>query len=96
LVGSRNFLQVLNITQLASLALDHTARGETVIWIGQAETLAGYIALCDSPHPSARLLIQQLEADHLQTVMLSGDSETIKAIIAQEIEMPTQQGDCPQ
>ena len=63
--------------------------------MGWGETLAGYIALRDQAHPSALPLIQKLEADHLQTVMLSGDSQTTTTIIAQEIGMQTYQGDCP-
>jgi Cu+-exporting ATPase len=82
-------------TPLAIQALENAARGETVVWLGWGEILAGYIALRDQPYPSARSLIQWLEADHLQTVMLSGDSETTTAIIAREIGMQTYQGDCP-
>ncbi len=95
LVGSRKFLQVMDNTPLANQALKNATRGETVVWLGWGDTLAGYIALRDQPHSSARPLIQQLEADHLRTTMLSGDSETTTAIIAREIGIQTYQGDCP-
>jgi Cu+-exporting ATPase len=95
LVGSRKFLQVEENTPLANQASENTARGETVVWIGQGETLAGYIALRDQPHPSAQALIEKLASDHIQSVMLSGDSQTTTAIIAQEIGLDTYQGDCP-
>jgi Cu+-exporting ATPase len=94
-VGSRNLLQVTEGTQLANLALENAARGETIVWLGWGETLAGYIALRDQPHPSARPLIQLLESNHIETVMLSGDSQTTTTIIAQEIGVQTYHGDCP-
>jgi Cu2+-exporting ATPase len=95
LVGSRNFLHVGVGTQMANLALENAARGETVVWVGWGEKLGGYIALGDQPKPFVQQLIQQLEADHIQTVLLSGDSETTTAIIAQEIGIQMYQGDCP-
>jgi heavy metal translocating P-type ATPase len=95
LIGSRTFLQVTDNTQLANLALENAARGETVVWVGWGETIAGYISLRDQTKPFIRQLIQQLEADHIQTVMLSGDSEITTAIIAQEIGIKVYLGDCP-
>ena len=49
----------------------------------------------DQPHPSARPLIRRLESDRINTVMLSGDSQTATTIIAEEIGIQTYQGDCP-
>jgi P-type E1-E2 ATPase len=95
LIGSRTFLKVTDGTQLANLAFENAARGETVVWVGWGEILAGFISLRDQPKPFVRQLIQQLEADHLQTVMLSGDSDITTSIIAQEIRIKMYQGDCP-
>jgi len=67
LVGSRNFLQVMDDHPLVKQTLENTTRGETVVWVGWDESLAGYIALRDQPKPMAHQLIKQLEADHLET-----------------------------
>lgn len=65
-----------------------------MVWVGLEEALVGFIALRDQPNPSAQPLFQRLEADHIQTVMFSGDSETTSAIIAKEIGLQAYQGDC--
>jgi P-type E1-E2 ATPase len=93
-VGSRNFMQVPEGTSIADLAHENAARGETVVWIWRGETLAGFITLRDQAHPLAGPLIKYLEADHIKTVMLSGDSETTTSIIAREIGIKTYRGDC--
>jgi Cu+-exporting ATPase len=95
LIGSRTFLQVIDNTQLTTIALENAARGDTVVWAGWGETLAGFIALRDQPKPYVRQLVQQFETDKIQTVMLSGDSEIATSIIAQEICIQAYQGDCP-
>jgi Cu+-exporting ATPase len=57
LVGSRHFLQVMDNAQITTQALENAARGETVVWLGGGEILAGYITLRYEPHPSAGPLI---------------------------------------
>jgi P-type E1-E2 ATPase len=84
LVGSADLIPIAGVPSLRQQAQAHAQRGETVVWIGWEDRAAGLIALRDEPNPSASLALQELSADGLQAVMLSGDSpETTEAIAAE-------------
>lgn len=58
--------------------------GNSVILLGQGETVHGLIAVADSLRPEARQAVQLLQRRRIRVVMLSGDNRTTaKAIAAQ-------------
>ena len=58
--------------------------GNTVMLLGQGETVHGLIAVADSLRPEARQAVQLLQRRRIQVVMLSGDNRaTAEAIAAQ-------------
>jgi heavy metal translocating P-type ATPase len=95
MVGSLRFLGVGEHSTLATQAQTHAERGETVVWVGWEDALAGFIALRDEPNPTASQALRQLEADGVQPVMLSGDSPRTTRAIAIELELSEYEGNCP-
>ena len=58
--------------------------GNTVMLLGQGETVHGLIAVADSLRPEARQAVQLLQRRRIRVVMLSGDNRaTAEAIAAQ-------------
>ena len=53
---------------------DFAARGDTVVWVAVDGKPAGFIALKDKPNTTAHTALEQLRAQGIQTVMLSGDT----------------------
>jgi Cu+-exporting ATPase len=95
MVGSPRFLDVPDDSPLAVQAQSHADRGETVIWVGWGEEVAGFITLRDEPNPSAQEALDRLQADGIHAVMLSGDdSRTVRAIAA-ELGLAEYEGNCP-
>jgi heavy metal translocating P-type ATPase len=83
-VGSARFLAVDGNSSLNDQATVRAGQGETVVWVGTEDALAGVIALRDEPDPTAAEALRQLAAMDVRTVMLSGDSpQTTKAIAAE-------------
>jgi len=95
MVGSPRFLGVGEHTLLAAEAQAHTDRGETVVWVGWEDALAGFIALRDEPNPAASQAMRRLEADGVQPAMLSGDSPRTTQAIATELGLSEYEGNCP-
>jgi heavy metal translocating P-type ATPase len=95
MVGSLRFLGVGEHSTLATQAQTHAKRGETVVWVGWEDTLAGFIALRDEPNPTASQVLRHLEADGVQPVMLSGDSPRTTQAIAIELGLNNYEGNCP-
>jgi Cd2+/Zn2+-exporting ATPase len=60
------------------------AQGKTCVIIG-AESIWGIIAIADTLRPSAPAAISALQALGLKTVMLTGDSESAAATVAQQL-----------
>jgi heavy metal translocating P-type ATPase len=95
MVGSSSFLEVDGRSPLSGRVESHAARGETVIWVGWADAIAGYIALRDEPNPSAREALAQLQAEGIAPVILSGDSQRTTQAIADELGVAHYEGNCP-
>jgi Cu+-exporting ATPase len=85
LVGSPSFLEVNGDSSLTVQAQAYAERGETVVWVGWEDTVAGFITLRDEPNPTAREALHQLQADGIHPVMLSGDSPHTTQAIAAEL-----------
>ena len=77
-------------TPVATEALDElTGQGHRVLAVAagppEALRLAGLIAISDPPRPDASVLIGELAALGVRTVMVTGDSPATAAIIAQHV-----------
>ena len=59
--------------------------GNTVMLLGQGETVHGLIAVADSLRPEARQAVQQLQRRRIRVVMLSGDNRTTAQAIAAQV-----------
>jgi heavy metal translocating P-type ATPase len=84
MVGSSELLKMDGSSALSQEADARAREGETIVWVGWEDTVAGLIALRDEPNPTARDALAQLAGAGIQAVMLSGDSlQTTRAIAAE-------------
>lgn len=95
LVGSEQFLQIDDNNALAGKARQHSERGETVVWVGWQDAVAGFIALQDEPRSTALPMLRKLKDLGITTVMLSGDNPRTTAVIAQDLGFSQYEGNCP-
>ena len=94
-VGALSFVGDKTLPEWAAQDVQlHVTRGETVVWAGWDGTAAGYIVLRDEPNPSAREALEQLQAEKIVPVMLSGDDPRTTAAIAQELGLTEFEGRC--
>jgi P-type Cu2+ transporter len=84
-VGLRELLPIAPSAPLLASSRSHEARGETVVWVGRGNAVAGFIALRDEIDPTARAAVRQLVARRLEPVLLSGDSEETTRSVAAEL-----------
>lgn len=94
-VGSQQFLQIDENTPLADEARQHSERGETVVWVGWQDVVAGFIALQDTPRSTAPAMLHRLQDLGIQAVMLSGDHPRTTAVIARDLGIDQYEGNCP-
>jgi heavy metal translocating P-type ATPase len=91
-VGSARFLAVDEDSSLSEEARARADQGETVVWVGTEDTLAGFVALRDEPDPTATEALRQLAEEGVRAVMLSGDSPPTTAAIAAELGLEEYEG----
>jgi heavy metal translocating P-type ATPase len=94
MLGSQRFLDVNHYPELLTQAQAHIDRGETVVWMGWDDIVAGFIALRDEPNPTARQALEALRTDHITPVMLSGDNPRTTQAIAAELGLEAYEGNC--
>ena len=92
-VGSAGFLAVDGGSSLHAQAKARAGQGETIVWVGTEDTLAGFIALRDEPNSTAAEALRQLAEEGVQAVMLSGDSPPTTAAIAAELGLKEYEGE---
>jgi heavy metal translocating P-type ATPase len=95
LVGSSRLLGVGPDSELVVKSQEHGERGETVVWVGWDDVVAGFVALRDEPEPTASEALSQLKQDGILPVMLSGDNPQTTSAIAQELGLTEFEGGCP-
>lgn len=61
------------------------SEGKTVVLVGTPEEIIGVIGLRDEPRPEAATVIQELRAEDVEVVMLTGDNEATAAAIGSEL-----------
>ena len=84
-VGRLELMPVQPTTALLASASGREANGETVVWVGHGDAVAGFIALRDEIDPSARAAVRDLIGRGLGPVLLSGDSEKTTRAVAAEL-----------
>jgi Cu+-exporting ATPase len=62
--------------------------------VGWEGRIAGFIALSDEPNPTARQALDDLAAEQVRTVMLSGDSPYTTAAMARNLGLAEHEGKC--
>jgi heavy metal translocating P-type ATPase len=92
-VGSARFLAVDGDSSLNGQARARADQGETVVWVGMEDTLAGFVALRDEPDPTAKAALRQLAEEGVRAVMLSGDSSRTTEAIAAELGLEEYEGE---
>ncbi|MGD8625768.1 MAG: cation-translocating P-type ATPase [Anaerolineae bacterium] len=92
-VGSARFLAVAGDCSLNDRAQARAGRGETVVWVGTEDRLAGFVALRDEPDPTAVEALRQLAEEGVSVVMLSGDGPQTTAAIAAELGLDAFEGE---
>lgn len=90
-LGNDRLMKSLGLatTSLATGAIQHEAAGRSVSWLARESdgrfVLLGLLAFGDMIKPSARAAIDQLKAQGLRTVMLTGDNLGSAAAVAQSL-----------
>lgn len=84
-----NSIAIAATTQTQATALAHS--GKTVVGISLADRLIGLIGINDPPRPEAKTVIQQLQAQGIQIMMLTGDRADTAQSVAQTLGIPPQQ-----
>jgi heavy metal translocating P-type ATPase len=84
-VGSGRFLNVDESNNNIESAEEHIRQGETLVWVGTKEQTLGFIAISDTPNPSASEAIQRLEEAGIRTTLLSGDNPGTTQAIAGKV-----------
>ena len=85
-IGNDKLLQRLNIAAQAVQTKidDFAARGQTPVYLVQAQTIVAILAIADPIKPDSKEAIQALQARGIKVVMLTGDHPgTAKAIAMQ-------------
>ncbi len=73
---------------LCALAEQIESRGQSAVMLHDGERVLGLIALADAPREESREIVASLHDLDIQSVMLSGDSQTVAASIAWQVGVP--------
>ncbi|MHB1245416.1 MAG: heavy metal translocating P-type ATPase [Sulfuriferula sp.] len=90
-LGSSRLMQNLGIdmTPFAASATRHEQAGHSVSWLAQSKdgqgALLALLAFGDTIKPSAQAAIAQLRAQHVRTVMLTGDNKGSAEAVARSL-----------
>jgi Cu+-exporting ATPase len=84
-LGNAELLSELGVTDLLSDALELQKLGHTVVFVAVDHKLAGLISIADRIRESTRAAIQQLHAEGLRIVMLTGDNRTTANAVAVQL-----------
>ncbi|EYC51348.1 ATPase P [Hylemonella gracilis str. Niagara R] len=85
--GSARFLaeQGLDVAGLAALAQTQREQAATVIYVGVAGRLAGFVAVADPIKATTPQALQALQAAGLRVVMLTGDNRTTAEAVGRQL-----------
>jgi len=91
-VGSAQYLQLPEGSELLENAKSRSQEGESVIWVGWGGKVRGFISLRDQPSESAEAAVGSLKELGITATLLSGDSPETTRAIAREIGLESYQG----
>jgi Cu+-exporting ATPase len=85
--GSGKFLQEhgIEVGSLERLAEAHREKAATVIFVGVAGRMAGFVAIADPIKPTTHEALQALKAAGIRLVMLTGDSRTTAEAVGRQL-----------
>lgn len=91
LLGSESWLEGLKIdlTPLKATARNLAKQGKTLIYLAIDHQAAALFAVSDQIRPSARIVISRLHECHIETIMVTGDTEAAARPIADEVGIKT-------
>lgn len=87
LVGSSPYLESQGVATdaLKAAAEGWQQRGQSTVFVALDGTLAGALAVADLPKPESQEVLQQLHAQGLKTIMISGDNPKTAQAVAKEL-----------
>jgi Cu2+-exporting ATPase len=83
-VVSPGYLKKENISGPPNLSAN---AGETMVFVLVNNLIAGYICLADSIRPESAEAIQMLHKNHIKSVLLTGDNQTVAESVSKELHM---------
>jgi len=88
-LGSSSFLTDLGFDTgpFTSAANSLRAQGQTVVFVGIDDQVAGYLAVADPIKPSSAGLVRSLGSDGVRVIMLTGDNETTARAVAVKLNI---------
>lgn len=87
-VGGPRLLEMLNVTPPVALhefVSQAEAKGQTVVYLVQEQTIVAGFALADVIRPESKPAIQKLHDLGVEVVMLTGDSKAVAQAVAAEL-----------
>ncbi len=85
LIGNKTLFEEMNIEIPTNIVDEVKKRGETVVFVGNRNTLLGAILLADTIREHAFELIRELKKNKIKTVMLTGDNKTVAEVVAKKL-----------
>ena len=87
LAGNEKLLEEMGVPfdALRSNAQELREKGQTVIFVARADRGIGILGIADPIKASAKVALQELKADGLQIVMLTGDSRSTAEAVARQL-----------
>jgi heavy metal translocating P-type ATPase len=93
-VGNTRLLTKKRLTLKNEVLNQWTSLGYTVIYLAAKQKVIGAIALADTIRTEAPQLIQSLQAQHVQTHLLTGDDEKVARPIAKQLGITAVTANC--
>lgn len=84
-LGNRRLLAALNLTTLEKQANDLREEGQTAMFVAIDDQPAGLIAVADPIKASTQEAIQQLHAEGIQIIMVTGDNRGTAEAVAKKL-----------
>ena len=91
LLGNESWLQgqQIDLTALKATAKRLAKQGKTLIYLAIDHNAAALFAVSDQVRPNARAVIKQLHDSHIETMMVTGDTEEAAWPIAEQVGIKT-------
>ena len=89
-IGGPNLLEMLSLSlpeNLAQFAEASGKKGQSVVYLIQADAVTAAFALADVVREESRQAVQKLQAMGVEVAMLTGDSRTVAEAVARELNI---------